>query len=532
MGERLKVLVTDAIDAEGLKPLKDHPGIDLRYELAPKPERLEKLLEGVGAWLVRSETKITKDWIAKAPALRLIGRAGVGVDNIDLAAATLRGIAVINAPAANTLAACEHTFGLMLALSRNIPQADADVKAGNWKRAKWMGSELHGKTLGVVGLGRIGREVAKRALVFGMKVVAYDPFVSAEQAMELGVALAELKDVFGQSDFLTLHAPGSDKTRNLINEESIRWIKPGARLINCARGELISETALAEAVKGGRIAGAALDVFETEPLGPASPLRGLPQIILTPHLGASTAEAQSRVADELSSGVLAFLEKGMAVNALNLPGFDGETLKSIGELLELPENLGRYLAQTIDSGLRELDCRFEGDFKAAERRPLAVAALKGLLSTMLAQPSSYISAPAQAAERGIRTSNTADPMTREGYRQLITVTAVTDKGSTSVAGALLAPGEPRIVRLDGLRVEVRPQGKMIVLTNNDKPGMIGKVGLLLGDNGVNIADMRVGRRSAHGEAVMVLTVDEDVAPAVRQKLEKIEGITRVRWVKI
>ncbi len=303
---KLKVLVTDAIDPEGLKPLEKNSSIDLRYEVGPTPEKLEKALDGVGAWLVRSETKVTKDWIAKAKTLKLIGRAGVGVDNIDIQAATLRGIAVVNAPAANTIAACEHAFGLMLALARNIPQADADVKAGNWKRAKFMGVELMGKTLGVVGLGRIGREVSKRALACGMRVVAFDPFVSAEQAAELGVEVAPLDNVLSQADFLTLHAPGSDKTKHLLNADSIKKLKKGARIVNCARGELIEEKAFVDAIKSGHVAGAALDVFEKEPLAPESELRKLPQIILTPHLGASTAEAQSKVATELAESVLAF----------------------------------------------------------------------------------------------------------------------------------------------------------------------------------------------------------------------------------
>jgi D-3-phosphoglycerate dehydrogenase / 2-oxoglutarate reductase len=531
--EKLKVLVTDAIDPEGLKPLEQHPDIDLRYEIAPSPEKLERALEGAGAWLVRSETKVTAPWIEKARALRLIGRAGVGVDNIDLKAATLRGIAVVNAPAANTIAACEHTFGLMLSLSRNIPQADADVKAGQWQRAKWMGLELQDKTLGVVGLGRIGREVSRRAIAFGMKVVAMDPFVTKDQAAELGVTLAaDLAALLGGSDFVTLHAPSSEKTKNLVNAQTLKLFKRGARLVNCARGELIDEAALAEALKSGQLAGAALDVFSKEPLNPESPLRGLPNLILTPHLGASTQEAQSKVALELALSVLAFHERGIAVNALNLPGFDSETLKSLGEYLSLAEALGRFVGQSIDSGVKELDCRFQGDFSPQQRRPLSVAALKGLLSTMLAQGASYISAPALAADRGIRTSDTWDPTAREGLRHLITVSVVTDKGRVSVGGTVLSAGQPRIVRFGDLAIDFRPQGKMIVVTNKDTPGIIGQIGTLLGRHGVNIADMRVGRQAAHGEAVMVLIVDEDVDAEVRKQLESIPGITGVRWVKL
>ncbi len=530
--KKLKVLVTDAIDREGLKSLAEHPGIDLRYELAPPPAKLEALLKGVGVWLVRSESKVTAAWIDKAPDLRLVGRAGVGVDNIDLNAATMRGIAVINAPAANTVAACEHAFGLMLASARNIAQANADVQALRWQRSKWMGAELSGKTLGIIGLGRIGREMARRAAAFGMKVIGHDPFVSEEQAERMQVKTMPVKELLGHSDFVTLHVPGGDKTRHLINAESLGWFKPGARLINCARGELVDEAALASAVKSGRLGGAALDVFSQEPLPEGNPLRGIDKIILTPHLGASTAEAQNKVATELARGVIDFHEKGIAANALNLPGFDPETLASLGELLELSEALGRFTGQMLDSGLKELVCSFQGDFPTNQRRPLAVAALKGCLSVISAQSVSYISAPAVAAERGIRTSETADPVAREGYQRLLTLTAVTDSGMASVSGTLLAPGEPRIVRLGPLAVEVRPKGKMIVLTNQDRPGVIGRVGTLLGKSGVNIADMRVGRKSSHGEAVMVLTVDEDLSAGVRKALEAVPGITAVRWVKL
>lgn len=530
--QKLKVLVTDKIDPEGLKPLQAHPGIDLRYEVAPKADVLEKALIGTDVWLVRSETKVTADWIGKAPDLRLIGRAGVGVDNIDLAAATRRGVAVINAPAANTLAAAEHTLALVLAVSRHVAQADASVKAGKWERSKFMGVELSGKTLGVVGLGRIGREVAKRAQAFGMKVVGFDPFVSEAQARELGIEPCPLADLLKTADFVTLHVPGGDKTKHLISAESLKTVKKGLRLVNCARGELIDEAALAEALKDGRVAAAGLDVFSAEPLPADSPLRSAPNVVLTPHLGASTAEAQSRVATELAQAVVDFHEKGIAPNALNLPGFDAATVASLGEWLPLAESLGRFLAQTLDGGVREFACQFEGEFKAAERRPLGVCALKGLLTPILETPVSWISAPAVAAERGIRVSESSDPKSSEGVRRLLTVSAVTDAGTVSVSGSVLAPGEPRLLRFGVLRVDVRPAGKMIVLTNTDAPGVIGRVGTLLGRAGVNIADMRVGRRSAHGEAVMVLNVDEAVAPEVRAELSRLDGIRRVHWVEL
>jgi D-3-phosphoglycerate dehydrogenase / 2-oxoglutarate reductase len=528
---RFKVLVTDPIDREGLKSLEAREGVEVVYELNPPPEKLEKALQGAAAWLVRSESKVTQAWMEKAPDLKLVGRAGVGIDNIDLKTATMRGIAVINAPAANTIAACEHAFGLMLALSRNIAQADADTKAGKWQRMKWMGAELNGKTLGVIGLGRIGREITKRAKAFGMNVVGFDPFVSREQADAMGVEISDLNGLLPKCDYITLHAPSSEKTKHLFNAEAFAKLKPGAKLINCARGDLIDEPALIEALKSGKLAGAALDVYEKEPLPEGSPLRGLANVVLTPHLGASTKEAQNKVAVELSQGVLDFFERGVAVNALNLPGFDADTLKSLGGWIDLSETLGRFIAQTMDSGLRELTCTFQGEFAPSQRRPLSVAALKGCLSTILAQSVNTINAQALATERGIRTSDSADPMPLEGFKQLLTVTAVTDKGTASVSGTMLAH-EARVVRLGKLAVDVRPKGKMIVLTNQDRPGMIGRVGVLLGENGVNIADMNVGRVSARSEAVMVITVDEEVSPEVRKKLEGVPGITGVKWVKL
>ena len=528
----LKVLVTDKIDPAGLKPLESHAGIELRYEIAPKPDALEKALVGVGAWLVRSETKVTADWIDKARDLRLIGRAGVGVDNIDLEAATRRGIAVVNAPAANTLAAAEHAVALMLSLARHVPAADASVKAGKWERGKFMGVELFGKTLGIVGLGRIGREVAKRAASFGMKLIGFDPFVTDAQARELGIEPMPLAALLAASDFATLHVPSGEKTNGMISAAALAQAKKGLRLINCARGELVDETALAEALKSGLLAGAALDVFSAEPLPEGSPLRGAPNLVLTPHLGASTAEAQSRVATELAQAVMDFHDKGIAPNALNMPGFDAATLGALGEWLPLAESLGRFLAQTLEGGVSEFTAAFEGEFKPGERRPLGVSALKGFLTPMLGPSVSWISAPAVAADRGIRVGESSDPRGRDGVRRLLTLTAQTDKGPVSASGAVLAPGEPRILKLGELRVDVRPAGRMIVLTNTDAPGVIGRVGTLLGKSGVNIADMRVGRRSPNGEAVMVLNVDEAVSPAVRAELSRLDGIRRVHWVEL
>ncbi|MBI4346522.1 MAG: phosphoglycerate dehydrogenase [Elusimicrobia bacterium] len=530
-GKRFTVLVTDPIDREGLKPLQDHPGLELRVELSPAAEKLTSLLTDTNAWLVRSETKVTAQWLEKAPALRIIGRAGVGVDNIDVAGASRRGIAVINAPQANTIAACEHTWGLLLSLSRNIPQADSDMKQGKWDRARWMGTELQGKTLGVVGLGRIGREVAKRAVAFGMRVVAHDPYISTEQARGIGATLMPLPGLLGESDYITLHVPGGAQTKGLINDATIGQVKAGARIVNCARGELIEEKTLVEAIKSGRLGGAALDVFTKEPLAADSPLRGLPNVILTPHLGASTTEAQRKVAEELSKGILEFFERGLARYALNLPGFDPETLEQIGPFLELGEKLGAFVGQMLDAGLKEVRTVFHGDFEERHRHPVSVAALKGVLTSILAQGVGFINAPILARERGIKTTDEIDPSILEGYSRLLDVIAVTDKGEISVSGAIISHA-PRIVRLGDLVVDVRPKGRMIVLENQDRPGMIGQVGTLLGGRGVNISDMRVGRHAPKQKAVMVLLVDEDVPGDVLRELGQISGITGVRWVRL
>lgn len=530
--KRFKVLVTDPIDREGLKPLESRRGVEITVELAPKPERLAALVDGIHAWLVRSETKITADWIGRARELKLIGRAGVGTDNIDLETASRRGIAVINAPHGNTVAACEHALALLLVLARNICRADADMKRGRWDRPKWMGTELAGKTLGVAGLGRIGREVAKRGAAFGMRILAHDPYVSQDQAKAFGVQLAPWRDLLEQADFITLHVPDTDKTRGLIGPEAARWIKPGARLVNCARGGLVPAAVLLDLLDSGRLAGAALDVFDEEPLPADSPLRKHPKLVLTPHLGASTHEAQRKVAEELSKGVLEFVEKGIARHAINLPGFDPDTLEVLGGTLTLADTLGRFLGQMLESGLQEVTTSFQGDFEPRQRHPIAVAALKGILSVMLDRQVSFINAPLLARERGIRTADADDPSAPEGFSRLLTVSATTDSGVRKVSGTLLAHGEPRLVRLGDLLVDVRPQGKMLVLTNSDRPGMIGQVGQLLGRHGVNIADMRVGRHSPKGEAVMVITVDDDVTPEARRELAAIGGITGVRWVQL
>ncbi len=528
----VEVLITDPIAPDGLGPLTDGSGFVVHRVPRAADADLEKLVPSANAWLVRSETKITEAWLDRAKALRLVGRAGVGVDNIDLTAASRRGILVMNVPGANTLAATEHAFALLLSLARNVPQAHAELKGGQWKRERWTGVELAGKTLGVVGLGRIGREVAKRALAFEMTVVGYDPFLPHAEIQKLGIEPADLPEVLRRADFLTLHASLTDKTRRMINADSLKLMKPEARLVNCARGELIDEAALAEALREGRLKAAALDVFSKEPLPKDSPLLGVENLLLTPHLGASTQEAQIKVALELARNVADYFQLGVIRNAVNLPGFDAATLQDSAPQLDLAERLGRFAGQLVWGGLTEVEVQCDG-FEAGARHPLSVGALKGLLSSILDEPGiSVVNATLLAQERGIRFVESSAEAGSERRGRFLIVQARAEKESVSVAGTLTPHGEPRLVRIDSMSVDVVLQGKMLVLKNKDAPGTIGRVGTLLGAHGVNIADMRVGRKAAHGEAAMVISVDEDVPAAALAELERLPGITAVRWVKL
>jgi D-3-phosphoglycerate dehydrogenase / 2-oxoglutarate reductase len=530
---QIEVLVTDPIAEEGLKLLETRPGFVVRRLVKPSPERLREALATASAWLVRSETKVTEEALKQAPRLKLVGRAGVGVDNIDLEAASRRGVLVMNVPGGNTLAATEHAWAMLLALSRNVAQADAEMKAGKWERGRWMGSELAGKTLGIIGLGRIGREVGRRAVAFGMRVIGFDPFLSQDQARGLGVEPVELDELLRRSDYLTLHASLTEKTRHLIGREALSKMKPEARLVNCARGELIDEDALLAALRDKRLRGAALDVFSKEPLPADSPLRKEPRLILTPHLGASTEEAQLKVATELADNVAAYFERGRLRNAVNLPGFEPEVLDQIGGELELAERLGRFCAQLLTSGLRLVRVHLSGEFAAAHRRPLAVAALKGVLSSILDESGlTWVNAPLVAEERGIRLVESSEDSPPAGFERLLAVEVVTESETQRVAGSLLASGEPRLVRFGTLTLDVVLAGKMLVLRNSDTPGMIGRVGTLLGDAKVNIADMRVGRQSPSGDAAMVITVDDAVPGGVLDGLSKLQGIQEVHYVEV
>ncbi|MBE9116156.1 phosphoglycerate dehydrogenase [Lusitaniella coriacea LEGE 07157] len=516
-----KVLVSDPIDSAGIDILSQVAQVSVQTKLPP--EELVKIIPEYDALMVRSGTRVTQEVIDAGTHLKIIGRAGVGVDNIDIPAATRRGIVVVNSPEGNTTAAAEHAIALMMALSRCIPDANHSVKENRWERKKFMGSEVYKKTLGVVGLGKIGSHVASVAKAMGMKLLAYDPFITAERAEQLGCRLVDLDFLFQEADYITLHIPRTPETTNLINAESIGKMKPTARIINCSRGGIIDEAALAVALEKGQIAGAALDVFETEPLG-ESPLRDLgANMILTPHLGASTEEAQVNVAVDVAEQIRDVLLGLPARSAVNIPGLNPNVLEQLKPYLQLAETLGNLVGQIAGGRIDKLEVRLQGDLATNQSQPLVVASLKGLLSNALRERVNYVNASIEAKERGIRVIETKDASVGD-YSGSLHLSARGSLGEHSVTGALLSDGEIRITNLDGFPINVPPSNYMLFTLHRDMPGIIGRIGMLLGNFNVNIASMQVGRKIVRGNAVMALSLDDPLPDGILQEITGIPGI--------
>jgi D-3-phosphoglycerate dehydrogenase len=528
----VKILVADPISDSGLEVLKSNGGhftIETRQKMSP--DELKKAVADAEAVIVRSETKITADVLAAGKKIKIVGRAGVGVDNIDVAAASRQGVIVVNVPGGNTISAAEHTMAMMLSLSRNVPQANNSLHLGEWKRSQFTGTELLGKTLGLIGLGRIGREVAKRAQSFGMHVLGYDPFASEEYAKNFNITLASLDEIYQQADFISVHVPLNDSTRHLFNAATLAKLKSGVRLINCARGGIIDEKALYDALKNGQVKGAALDVFEEEPPKKENPLFSLPNVIITPHLGAATEEAQVKVAFELAENIRDFFLSGTVRNAVNLPSIDAEEYRELEPYIMLSEKLGRFITQMAPGPVNELKIAFAGEISGKNTTPLTLAALQGFLSPILAVEVNMVNAPHLAKERDLKWSEVKESEA-EDYTSLVTLRIVSGKTKLSVAGTLLAKNNPRIVSIDMMPVDVEPQGTLIVYTNQDKPGVIGHVGTVLGKNQVNIAAMKVGRKSTGGEAITVVNVDNTVPENVLEQIRSFPGITKVKCVSL
>ncbi|MGI4792029.1 MAG: phosphoglycerate dehydrogenase [Janthinobacterium lividum] len=525
-----KVLVSDPIAPEGIEILKQVADVDVKIGLSK--DELAAIIGDYDALAVRSETKVTGEIIAKATKLKIIGRAGVGVDNIDVEAATNRGILVVNSPEGNTLAAAELTVAMLLALARNIPQADQTMREGRWDRKKFMGSEIYGKTLGVIGLGKIGREVVSRLQAFGMSVLGFDPYLKPEQAEALGIKLVDLDTLYKESDYISVHTPKTKETTGMINPEKLALMKPTVRLINCARGGIIDEAALAEAAKAGKIGGAAIDVYTTEPAPADNPLLGIPNIITTPHLGASTEEAQVNVAIDIAEQIVEVLAGKPARAAVNMPSVSADMLSRLQPYLTLAEKIGSLHAQLTSSPISEVEVIYAGDFETLPTVHLTRAVLKGLLEPVVAESVNYVNAPAIAAGRGIKITESRTPTSGEGTGTVLTVRKRGGTTEREISGVVLGKDNLRILTIDGYRVDVRPAGPMLVTQHTDRPGVIGKVGTLLGDNGINIAGMHVGRESEGTRAVMVLKLDTPTPETILDQIRQIDGMETARIVQL
>jgi D-3-phosphoglycerate dehydrogenase len=516
-----KVLVSDPIDQVGIDILSQVATVDVKTGLSP--EQLIQIIPEYDALMIRSGSRITKEIIEAGHQLKIIGRAGVGVDNVDVNAATRKGIVVVNSPEGNTIAAAEHALAMMLALSRHIPDANASVKRDEWDRKTFVGAEVYKKTLGVVGLGKIGSHVATAAKAMGMKLLAYDPFISTERAEQLGCRLVEMDILLQEADYITLHIPKTPETTHLIDAAAIARMKPNARIINCARGGIIDEAALAEALKAKRIAGAALDVFETEPLGD-SPLKSVgKEAILTPHLGASTAEAQVNVAIDVAEQIRDVLLGLPARSAVNIPGLSPDVLEDLKPYMQLAETLGNLVSQLAGGRVDLLNVKLQGEIATNKSQPLVVAALKGLLSQALRERVNYVNASVEAKERGIRVIETRDASVKD-YAGSLHLSAKGSMGEHSVTGALLGDGEIRLTDIDGFPINVPPTQHMLFTLHRDMPGIIGKLGSLLGSFNVNIASMQVGRKIVRGDAVMVLSLDDPLPDGILTEITKVPGI--------
>jgi D-3-phosphoglycerate dehydrogenase len=524
-----RILVADRIARKGLRPLACDPRFELVERPGLKGEELAAAIADADAVLVRSATKITRESLARAAHLKVIGRAGVGVDTIDVEAATERGVAVMNAPAGNTVSAAELAFALLLSLVRKVPAADRSMRAGEWDRTSFNGIELYQKTLGLVGAGRVGGEVARRAVAFGMRVLAYDPFLSPDAAHELGVELASLNTVLREADVLSLHVPLTESTRGMLGEAQLSLLKPTAIIVNAARGGVLDEAALLRHLTNGTLAGAALDVFDQEPLPLDHPFRRLPNVVLTPHLGASTEEAQLNVAIEIAEAVRAALVEGDYSRAVNAALVGGERLRRLKPLLDLATRLGRLGAALLDGAVTGVELRLAGEGDDL-LRPLAAGAVIGVLEGAIgAQAVNVVNALHLAKQRGIQVQRTRVDSPHD-YADLIEVRVQSKTRSVRTAGAILAEGHPRLVRIDEFRIDVVPRGVVLVLQNHDVPGVIGRVGTLLGNAGINIAEYHQARLTAGGDALAVVSIDTALPGAIGEALRALPEVRSVAQV--
>ncbi|WP_426257503.1 phosphoglycerate dehydrogenase [Sphingomonas sp. DC1600-2] len=515
-----KVLISDKMDPKAAQIFRER-GVEVDEITGKTPEELIAIIGEYDGLAIRSSTKVTKAILAAATNLKVIGRAGIGVDNVDIPAASAQGVVVMNTPFGNSITTAEHAIALMFALARQLPEADASTQAGKWEKNRFMGVELTSKTLGLIGAGNIGSIVADRARGLKMKVIAFDPFLSPERALELGIEKVELDDLLARADFITLHTPLTDQTRNILSAEALAKTKKGVRIVNCARGGLIDEAALKAGLDSGHIGGAALDVFVEEP-AKASPLFGTPNFVSTPHLGASTTEAQVNVAIQVAEQMADFLVAGGVTNALNMPSLSAEEAPRLKPYMALAEKLGSLVGQLTHGAIARISVHAEGAAAELNQKPIVAAVLAGFLRTQT-DTVNMVNAPLLAKERGIEVREVRTE--REGdYHTLLRVSVKTDAGERSVAGTLFGDSAPRVVELFGIKVEADLAGHMLYVVNEDAPGFIGRLGTLLGTAGVNIGTFHLGRRSAGGEAVLLLSIDDAVTPDLLAQIRALPGV--------
>ncbi|MGN6622007.1 MAG: phosphoglycerate dehydrogenase [Sphingomonas sp.] len=515
-----KVLISDKMDPKAAEIFRAR-GVEVDEITGKTPDELKAIIGQYDGLAIRSATKVTKDILEAATNLKVVGRAGIGVDNVDIPAASAKGVVVMNTPFGNSITTAEHAIALIFALARQLPEADASTQAGKWEKNRFMGVELTSKTLGLIGAGNIGSIVAERALGLKMKVIAYDPFLTPERAIEVGVEKVDLDTLLARADFITLHTPLTDQTRNILSKENLAKTKKGVRIVNCARGGLIDEAALKEGLDSGHIAGAALDVFQTEP-AKDSPLFGTPNFVSTPHLGASTTEAQVNVAIQVAEQMADFLVSGGVTNALNMPSLSAEEAPKLKPYMALAEKLGSLVGQLAHGALSGISVEAEGAAAALNLKPITGAVLAGLMRVH-SDTVNMVNAPYLAKERGLDVREVRHD--REGdYHTLVRVTVKTEAGDRSVAGTLFGDAAPRLVELFGIKVEADLAGNMLYVVNEDAPGFIGRIGTTLGEAGVNIGTFHLGRRSAGGEAVLLLSVDEPVTADLIAKVRALPGV--------
>ena len=526
----MRILVCDGLEKAGVDILRAARGVTVEERSSITADELIEAVAGCDGLIVRSKTRVTNEVFQRAPSLRVVGRAGTGVDNIDVSAATRHGVVVMNAAAGNTITTAEHTFTMLMSLARQIPQATASMKAGRWEKNRFVGVELRGKTLGVIGLGRIGSIVAARARDFEMSVIGVDPYFTKEAALEIGIEMVSLDEIYSRSDFITLHTPLTDETRSLIGPAAIAKMKQGVRLINCARGGLVDENALAAGIISGKIAGAALDVFEQEPTPADNPLLALDQVIACPHLGASTEEAQLGVATMIAEQMLDYLTNGAVRGAVNFPAVSAEVLAEIGPYIVLGEKIGLFQGQVFGHDLVEVNIGYSGEVAEHDVRPITQAVLAGLLGPVIERVN-MVNAAIVAEERGIKVTESLSRRARD-FASMISVHAATHGRDSEVCGALFGKRDARIVRINGFNLEAIPKGHMLLVFNRDLPGVLGRIATFIGDHGVNIGRLYLGRRKVGESSLSLVQIDQPLDQPVLEEFAGLRDVISVRQVRL